>query len=196
MFIYYIKSTAIYKCVVITYLYLQCIGRKLKNCRLISRRRCERLFPFNAFMPARSMWWCSLNPYVCPKVGRPRKPNPVFLLHLRDLRGAIIVAGRKNFATEVKQSLEPEIKKEGPGRGAGKERNGGTQKPGLCPGFDRNKGDRLSLRDSVRFCGAALLCSPVWTRLIINTRIRFWKTRPGWWVGVGAKGTFLNYGIG
>jgi len=60
---------------------------------------------------------------TCPAVSLRRvvqrqespQPNPVFLLHLRDLRGAIIVAGWKNFATEVKQSLEAEIKKRGRG---------------------------------------------------------------------------------
>lgn len=82
-----------------------------------------------------------LHPYVVVRRQESPQPNPVFLLHLHDLRGAIIVAGRKNFATEVKQSLEAEIKKrtrEDGKRETGKRRDIET---GGCPGFDRNKGD-------------------------------------------------------
>lgn len=104
----------------------------------------------------------TLHPYVVRRQESPQ-PNPVFLVHLRDLRGAIIVAGRKNFATEVKQSLEAEIKKRA--REDGK-REKETEKrrdieTGGCPGFDRNKGDHLPPRLRSLLPCAAFLCSTV-----------------------------------
>lgn len=108
---------------------------------------------------------------------RSRKPNPVLLLLLliRDLRGAIIVAGRKNFATEVKQSLEAEIKKKG---GGGRRREdaegravtegnsgGGGRKGGRVPTVIRVTKPSFSLRagSTFRSCRArrrSSLCSP------------------------------------
>lgn len=87
----------------------------------------------------------ALHLYVVRRQESPQ-PNPVFLLHLRDLRGAIIVAGRKNFATEVKQSLEAEIKKRGRGRERTEKERQRDIETGGFPGFDRNKGDHLPPR--------------------------------------------------
>jgi len=140
----------------------------------------------------------------CPKAEKSTTESCFPPPSLRDLRGAIIVAGRKNFATEVKQSLEAEIKKRGRGRERTKrererererERDRETEGHRNRGGFPASTVIRVttSLRDSVRSCRAAFLCSTVWTRLIINTRIRFWKSaRPG----CSGKGTFLNYGFG
>jgi len=81
--------------------------------------------------PIRARCIHRVHPSACPKA-KLSKPNPVFLFHLGDLRGAIIVAGRKNFATEVKQSLEAEIKKRGTEdpavRGMGRGGGGGGER--------------------------------------------------------------------
>jgi len=113
---------------------------------LILCRRCdfsERIFSCVVTCPVRCISPSSEGrKVVCNRI-------LFFLFHLRDLRGAIIVAGWKNFATEVKQSLEAEIKKRG--EDGKRERERETEKcrdigTGGFPGFDRNKGDHLPPR--------------------------------------------------